>query len=351
MFCDIKCLLCDQDQKSKINYSFYHGVCNFHKPNLNPITICHYCSSNVPVNKIIDISRCNNCSNITIRNSSPCGHILCEKCEKDCFICKNKTIDLFESLSFQQQDIEELPKIQSLVSEDCYSENPEIIHLGSSMSIKVCQYCRKKITFNFLECNHFLCDECLIEKKCKLCELLANEYSGSQELIKSRKNTEKSELNGSNIIPHMHAIKESQDKNLIESHEYDSKTEVIILPVNKLIKNYALGSTEIYPDESFFINSRNLSKSGSSKKIPKPGSYNSKDSLISKDPVNELYKFEFLEVCDLNQNTSKVKMIEDATGSASNSKNSSFNTKKETSQPPATINEEDDDEKCCCTLF
>ncbi|OMJ86994.1 hypothetical protein SteCoe_11393 [Stentor coeruleus] len=411
MFCDIKCLLCDQDQTSKINYSLYHGVCAFHKFALNPILVCHYCNSNVSVNQIIDMSKCEVCSDITIKGLSPCGHILCENCEKECSLCKNKTIDLYGSLSFRQQIIEELPKTQTLISEGYNSENPDIIHLGNSISKIKCEYCIDKIAINFCAHKHFLCNDCLTEGNCNLCDFLAREYLEYKSMSKSELFIGEKGLNCFTNMPHAYVAKGGQDKYASQNHENYSSAEVIVvfdsLPdnlnmentlniqkqekvlehekpkeINKSMsyssdiynssesiscesrrdskplnadpefmenKKKTRGSVKIRPDESFLLNIRNLAQTERPKNTLKFGEDETKDYLLNTNSKDQSYKFELLKD-NLDENSAKTKTPNQNSDSTSNNFNNTKNVVTQ-SKVSASAGENEDDEKCCCTLF
>ncbi|OMJ83672.1 hypothetical protein SteCoe_15342 [Stentor coeruleus] len=340
MFCDTKCLLCDQDQASKINHSFYHGVCTFHKSNLNPILICYYCNSNVQVNKIVDITNCYACNNITTKKSSPCGHILCENCEKECSLCKQNIIDLHENFSFRQTTINELPKTQTLINEEKYFENPEIIHLRNSISKNKCDFCMVKSACNLLECNHYLCDDCLTEGKCNLCIHFNSSFSNTMNL-KNKIHLEEEKLNGFIKIPLENVEKECQTKDVSDNH-----SETIVVSGNPK------RSTKIYADESFLLNINSLAKSDICKINTKLDEDKSKDSLLNANSKNESYLFECISFTP-NENPKMIIDINQISRSTSNSKNNSYNSKSKTASLSINENDDDDDEKCCCscTLF
>ncbi|OMJ83913.1 hypothetical protein SteCoe_15070 [Stentor coeruleus] len=182
MFCDSKCLFCDYDQVAKVNYSFYHGVCEFHKQLAQGTVKCSYCKSNVPVILIIDVIMCNFCGNLTPKRQSSCGHFLCNACSVSCKLCQNSSLNLSFSIhspinNYKNTEMslehtkDSKNKNLQMLSLSTESLTTEMNSLGDSKGYRKCEYCEDKNTENMMICGHYLCEDCS-KDKCSLCSLL-----------------------------------------------------------------------------------------------------------------------------------------------------------------------------------
>ncbi|OMJ83720.1 hypothetical protein SteCoe_15329 [Stentor coeruleus] len=132
MDCEQLCMSCSFTQLFKVNYAYYHGLCEDHK-NLKESTLkCIYCQSIIPILFLSEIKPCTNCFMHSQRVFKNCSHNACENCyQNECSKCSN-----------------------------------------------LCNFCLKSVGIKFKSCSHLLCNDCLLDSKlvCSLCEFLNDDF-------------------------------------------------------------------------------------------------------------------------------------------------------------------------------
>jgi hypothetical protein len=182
MFCDTKCLFCEHDQIAKVNYSFYHGVCELHKHLAQGTVKCSYCESVVPVLQIVDVIKCNFCGELTIKSQSSCGHFLCNPCSISCGLCKNSGLNLNFDIYSPSKNFESPEKSLELTN-DSKKQSYQMMSLSTEsfttevsslkdLKDKKCEYCEDKNAQELRMCGHYLCRDCS-KDECSLCSLLS----------------------------------------------------------------------------------------------------------------------------------------------------------------------------------
>ncbi|OMJ92369.1 hypothetical protein SteCoe_4922 [Stentor coeruleus] len=131
MNCEVLCLSCNFTQLFKVNYAYYHGLCESHKSSIENKTKCIHCQSIVPILFLSEVNLCVNCFSFSQTTFKNCSHNACENCYlKECSKCST-----------------------------------------------LCNYCLKTIGVKFENCSHLLCNDCLLYTKqnCPLCQF-PNDY-------------------------------------------------------------------------------------------------------------------------------------------------------------------------------
>lgn len=127
--CEKFCLLCQNDQNVKVNFTLVHGLCIYHVYYNEESLECIHCGSVVPISLITNL-------NTEYQNSY------------------SATL----SGTFEQQNLENLSNVRNVIS-------------SSNQIIDVCEYCTEEKELYALECSHKICSGCA-SGGCQLCLIL-----------------------------------------------------------------------------------------------------------------------------------------------------------------------------------
>ena len=96
MSCESDCLLCEQPQVFKVNFSGIHGLCKNCNKTISKDLQCRICQSSVPILKIKPILlSCSLCKSDCQVSLSQCIHTICKKCsDLKCQLCSKDLCDI-----------------------------------------------------------------------------------------------------------------------------------------------------------------------------------------------------------------------------------------------------------------
>ena len=96
MSCESDCLLCEQPQVFKVNFSGIHGLCKNCNKTISKVLQCRICQSSVPILKIKPILlSCSLCKSDCQVSLSQCIHTICKKCsDLKCQLCSKDLCDI-----------------------------------------------------------------------------------------------------------------------------------------------------------------------------------------------------------------------------------------------------------------
>lgn len=249
MFCDTKCLFCDQDQIAKVNYSFYHGVCEIHKNLAQGTVKCSYCESIIPVLQFFYLIKCNYCGELTSKSQSSCGHFLCNSCSVSCGLCKNSSLNLSISIYSPSRDFES-PGKSSEPTNDSKKQSYQIMSLSTESftaevdslrdeSYRKCEYCEEKNAKDISKCGHYLCKDCS-KDECSLCSLLsATKYKSELYIIDETEKKEFKEKEMESLARDQNKVGDRNSKESLENITFKAKkTKIepkssVSLPIRK----------------------------------------------------------------------------------------------------------------------
>lgn len=188
MDCELTCMSCNKPQLYKVNASCYHGLCESHKTDTSKILKCIHCCSIVPILYDANMQPCEKCFNLCDTTCKNCEFYVCSNCMSNgCLICQSLC-----NYCIISKDAHKLTSCMHTICQNCIQNTA--CPLCESMKEDVeadCEYCyEKKATTK--KCAHYICEDCFANNQslCPLCTMFKITDNGNSiEKTNLEKNT------------------------------------------------------------------------------------------------------------------------------------------------------------------
>lgn len=163
--CQKLCALCESiDMNYYVNSSELHGLCNNCAKALTGLKIkCTHCESNITIEFLKEVpppKKCDRCNTIPAKKCQAKKHKFCSECRKSFYQCPSCFCSLCQKPSC---DIS-ICNFHTL----CNFCSKKITNTCFSCKCQICNKDNPK--FQFLGCNHPICDMCIKDSICLICE-------------------------------------------------------------------------------------------------------------------------------------------------------------------------------------